>query len=94
MQKCTSLLNLFVKVPDVPPNVDATATICFAKLAAFGETTSDRPKVQLFKVGITINKCHTTGFIGFDTRQPIFCAENVLGLYIRFRLVRPVPVNS
>ncbi|XP_023346235.1 long-chain-fatty-acid--CoA ligase 1 [Eurytemora carolleeae] len=32
------------KVPDVPPNVDATATICFAKLAAFGETTSDRPK--------------------------------------------------
>ena len=40
-------INLIVQVPDVPPNVDATATICFAKLAAFGETTSDRPKVQV-----------------------------------------------
>jgi len=32
------------KVPDAPPKPNQTATICFAKLAAFGETTQNKPK--------------------------------------------------
>jgi len=32
------------RVPDVPPEPSDTATICFARLAAFGDTTSNRPK--------------------------------------------------